>query len=164
MTKPQSPEAAPAAFTPRGSIHDIEHGDKFTPKFDDNGLIAGLVVDANTGDMLMLAWMNARALSLTIETGVAHFWSRSRQKLWRKGETSGNELKLIAMATDCDQDAILMRVEIQGNGVACHTGAKSCFYRTIEFGNRTVEFGGSADNPDGSIAAGHRLTHISEAD
>ena len=101
------------------------------PKFDDNGLIAALAVDAASGEVLMLAWMNADALSLTIETGVAHFWSRSRQELWRKGETSGNELKLIELRTDCDQDAILMRVEVQGDGVACHTGEKSCFYRSI---------------------------------
>jgi phosphoribosyl-AMP cyclohydrolase len=110
---------------------DIETGTTFRPKYDREGLIGAIVTDADRGDVLMFAWMNAQALTASLESGVAHFWSRSRQKLWRKGEESGNELAIIEMRIDCDQDALVVRVRVRGNGVACHTGARSCFYRTV---------------------------------
>lgn len=109
---------------------DREHGNVFTPKFDDRGLLAAMVVDAATGAPLMLAWMNAEALALTRSTGVAHFWSRSRSSLWKKGETSGNTLKVVELLVDCDQDAIVLRCDPAGP--ACHTGAQSCFYRMLD--------------------------------
>ncbi len=112
----------------------LENGTAFTPRFDENGLMAAIVAEAASGDVLMLAFMNAEALTRTLETGEAHFWSRSRRTLWRKGETSGNVLRVIEMRTDCDQDCVLLRVEIGGGEAACHTGRKSCFYRRVEIG------------------------------
>ena len=116
-----------------------ETGTVFMPRFDANGLIGAIVADAASGEVLMFAFMNAEALARTLETGEAHFWSRSRQSLWRKGETSGNILRVVEMRTDCDQDCLLVRVTIAGDGAACHTGRKSCFYRRIE----TPETGGA---------------------
>ncbi len=110
---------------------DIETGTVFQPKFDGQGLIAAIVTDAASRDVLMFAWMNEQALTASVTTGIAHFWSRSRQKLWRKGEESGNELEITEIRTDCDQDALLVRVRVRGAGVACHTGARSCFYRSV---------------------------------
>ena len=112
----------------------IEDQTIFTPKFDANGLIPAITVDAASGEVLMLAWMNAEALEITLKTGVAHYWSRSRGKLWRKGETSGNELAIQEIRTDCDQDALVLKVKVQGDGVACHTGRTSCFYRLVDGG------------------------------
>lgn len=123
-------------FPAPGSKQDLEQGQVLSPNFDANGLVAAVATDAKTGEVLMLAWMNDEALARTIESGIAHFWSRSRGKLWRKGETSGNELRVIEMRTDCDQDAIWMRVTIAGNAVACHTGARSCFYRVVTANKR----------------------------
>lgn len=122
------------AFSPRGSTADIEQGRDFQPKLDKDGLIAAIVTDADTGTVLMFAWMNAEALKLSLDTGVAHFWSRSRGRIWRKGEESGNTLAIREARVDCDQDAIWLRVSVAGAGVACHTGATSCFYRTISLG------------------------------
>lgn len=122
---------SPSAFSPRGSVTDIERGDAFTPKFDGDGLIPAIVTDRASGTVLMFAFMNAEALAATLQTGIAHFWSRSRNKLWRKGEESGNTLKIAEMRTDCDQDVVWLKVDVQGDGVACHTGAQSCFYRSI---------------------------------
>jgi len=99
-------------------------------RYDQDGLIPVVVQDFNTGEVLMVAWMNARALELTRETGQAHFWSRSRQSLWHKGETSGNVQIVREIRVDCDQDTLLLRVEPAGP--ACHTGNISCFYRTFE--------------------------------
>ena len=99
------------------------------PAYDANGLVAAIAQDHVSGEVLMLAWMNAEALRLTLETGQAHYWSRSRQKLWRKGEESGNTQRVVEARVDCDQDAVLLRVE--QTGPACHTGQRSCFYRTI---------------------------------
>ncbi len=113
------------------SVAETELGTDFQPKFDGNGLIPAIVTDAASGQVLMFAHMNKQALALTIDTRVAHFWSRSRAKLWKKGEESGNELMVQDMRTDCDQDVIWLTASIAGNGVACHTGAKSCFYRRI---------------------------------
>jgi len=101
------------------------------PKFDDDGLIVAIAVDAATSEVLMVAYMNEDALARTIATGEGWFWSRSRQELWRKGDTSGNRLTVREMRVDCDQDAILLRVEVGGNGAACHRGYRSCFYRSI---------------------------------
>ncbi len=110
----------------------LEAGSGFTPRFDANGLITAVVVHAGDGAVLMLAHMNAEALSRTIETGIAHYWSRSRNSLWMKGETSGNIQRVVEMRTDCDQDAVLLRVEVGGDDATCHTGRRSCFYRVVE--------------------------------
>ena len=114
------------------STTELENGLDFTPRFDASGLMAAIVTDASSGEVLMLAFMNEDALARTLETGEAHFWSRSRRALWRKGETSGNLLRVVEMRTDCDQDSVLLRVEIGGDAAACHTGRRSCFYRRIE--------------------------------
>jgi phosphoribosyl-AMP cyclohydrolase len=110
----------------------IEETTRFEPRFGPDGLIAAIVADAASGEVLMFAWMNAEALALTLETGEAHFWSRSRRKLWRKGETSGEVFAVREVLTDCDQDALLLRVEALGVGAACHTGRRSCFYRALD--------------------------------
>ena len=119
-------------FAPPGPAFDMETGSVFRPKFDSQGLLAAIVTDAASGEVLMFAWINAEALEATIETKIAHFWSRSRQKLWKKGEESGNLLEVREMRVDCDQDAVWLKVDVRGGGVACHTGAKSCFYRKVE--------------------------------
>jgi phosphoribosyl-AMP cyclohydrolase len=116
---------------PPSDKKQLEEGADFTPKFDAQGLIVCVTVEAATGEILMLAYMNALALEKTLETGVAHYWSRSRNELWRKGDTSGQVQKVVEMRVDCDQDAILLRVEAGGDGKACHTGRKSCFYRRV---------------------------------
>lgn len=116
---------------PERSKAEIEQGTRFLPKLDRDGLIGAVVTDRTTGTVLMFAWMNEEALRLTFETGVVHFWSRSRGRLWRKGEESGNTLKLREARVDCDQDMLWLSVDVAGDGVACHTGARSCFYRTI---------------------------------
>ena len=118
-------------FAPRGSKADIEAGLEFQPKFDADGLIPAIVTDAGTGEALMFAFMNAEALALTLETGVAHFWSRSRAALWKKGAESGNMFNVVEMRTDCDQDVLWLRVSVEGDGHACHTGRRSCFYRLV---------------------------------
>ncbi|HET6526296.1 phosphoribosyl-AMP cyclohydrolase [Sphingopyxis sp.] len=104
--------------------------DRFLPRFDAAGLVTAIVTDADSHVLLMVAHMNEEAIAKTRETGQAHFWSRSRASLWRKGETSGNGLTLVEMRVDCDQDALLLRVKPAGP--ACHTGRRSCFYRRIE--------------------------------
>ena len=106
-----------------------ETGGALDPKWDANGLITGVVTDAATGELLMVAHLNADALALTQTTGEAHFWSRSRARIWRKGETSGNTLTVVELRVDCDQDALWIKAAPAGS--ACHTGARSCFYRTI---------------------------------
>ena len=110
----------------------IEEGASFSPKFDANGLIVCVTMEAATREILMVAYMNQLALDKTLETGVAHYWSRSRQALWRKGDTSGQVQKVVSLRVDCDQDALLLDVEPGGDGKACHTGRKSCFYRRVE--------------------------------
>jgi phosphoribosyl-AMP cyclohydrolase len=107
-----------------------EEGISFAPAFDEVGLIGAIVTDAEGGDVLMFAYMTPEALRLTLETGEAHFWSRSRQSLWRKGETSGNRLLIQEIRTDCDQDVLWLAVKLSGEA-ACHTGRRSCFYRRI---------------------------------
>jgi phosphoribosyl-AMP cyclohydrolase len=118
-------------FPPPGSKHELEEGAALTPRFDTDGLLACITIDARDREVLMLAWMNAEALALTVETGIAHYWSRSRQSLWRKGDTSGQTQVVQSIRTDCDQDAILLEVVPGGNGGACHTGRRSCFYRKV---------------------------------
>jgi len=112
------------------STRDIEEGLALAPKFDAGGLVTCVATDAATGDVLMVAHMNAEALKRTIETGEAWYFSRSRGALWRKGESSGHTQRVIEMRVDCDQDAIWIKVEQQGPG-ACHTGRHSCFYRVV---------------------------------
>lgn len=124
-------ETPPPLFARATSTEALEHGTQFTPRFDENGLIPAICTDAVSGEVLMFAWMNGDALRATLATGEAHFYSRSRKKLWKKGEESGNVLTIAQMATDCDQDVIWLKVTITGAGKACHTGARSCFYRQI---------------------------------
>ncbi|MEZ5850910.1 MAG: phosphoribosyl-AMP cyclohydrolase [Hyphomicrobiaceae bacterium] len=131
-------------FAPRGSTAEIEGGTCLTPKFDDGGVLAAVATDAETGEVLMLAWMDAEALALTIATGEAHFYSRSRKRIWKKGEESGNVLDVVEMRTDCDQDAIWMRVRMRGQKAACHTGRRTCFYRRIPLGQGTGGHGVTA--------------------
>lgn len=112
---------------------DIEEGLAFLPKFDADGLVTAVVTDASNGDVLMVAHMNEEALAKTVATGEAWYYSRSRQKLWKKGESSGHVQRLVEMRVDCDQDAVWLKVEQQGAG-ACHTGRRSCFYRAVPLG------------------------------
>ena len=129
--------AAPTPLSaPRATQAEVESGLAFAPKFDADGLIPAIVTDTASGEVLMLAWMNAEALATTLEMRVGHFWSRSRARLWKKGEDSGNVLEVSEVRTDCDQDAIWLRVKVRGNGVACHTGERSCFYRALPLGAR----------------------------
>lgn len=113
---------------------DIETTADFRPRFDAQGLIPAVVTDAAGGAVLMVAYMNAESLRLTRETGEAHFWSRSRRALWRKGETSGQVLTVRSLRVDCDQDTLLLAVSVGGDGTVCHTGARSCFYREVTSG------------------------------
>ena len=115
-----------------GNASEIEEGSNFAPKFNSDGLIPAVACNAETGAVLMLAYMNQTALDKTIETGQAHYWSRSRGKLWHKGETSGEIQHVHAILTDCDQDALVLQVQIGGIGATCHTGRVSCFYRQLD--------------------------------
>jgi phosphoribosyl-AMP cyclohydrolase len=125
---------APPRFAARGDHDAIETGTDFAPKLDADGLIVAIAADASTNEILMVAYMNAEALAKTIATRQAWFWSRSRKALWRKGEESGNTLEVVEMRVDCDQDAILIKVRLAGDGVACHRGYRSCFYRNVPLG------------------------------
>lgn len=116
-------------FADRAAV-DVEGGNRLAPKWNADGLIAAIAQDASTGEVLMLAWMNADALEETIKTSRAVYWSRSRGELWRKGDTSGHVQHVKEVRIDCDQDAVLLIVE--QTGAACHTGARSCFYRTAD--------------------------------
>ena len=113
---------------------ELEESDTFAPAFDAHGLLPVILTAAATGEVLMFAYMNDEALARTIETGEAHFWSRSRKALWRKGETSGNVLRVVEIRTDCDQDVLWLKAEMTGAGACCHTGRLSCFYRSVPFG------------------------------
>ena len=121
-------------FAARMSVEQVEEGLVLAPKFDADGLIPCIATDAETGEVLMLAYMNREALQRTIETGEAHYWSRSRQCLWRKGATSGLIQETVELRIDDDQDAVLLRVKVAGSGASCHVGYRSCFYRSVEFG------------------------------
>jgi phosphoribosyl-AMP cyclohydrolase len=113
-------------------MDDRETGLVLDPKWDANALITGIVTDSASGEILMVAHLNAEALALTQATGEAHFWSRSRGRIWRKGEESGNVMRVIEMRVDCDQDALWIIAD--PSGPACHTGERSCFYRRVESG------------------------------
>ena len=124
-------------MTPFPTLSDtdaLERGTVLAPRFDAAGLIAAVVTHAHSGEVLMLAWMNAEALSLTLQTGLAHYFSRSRQSLWKKGETSGQVQTVTEVRVDCDQDAVWLKVIPGGDGGACHVGFRSCFYRSVEDG------------------------------
>jgi phosphoribosyl-AMP cyclohydrolase len=121
-----------AAFAPPAGATELEDGTALTPKFDADGLVIAVATDARSGDVLMVAHMNAQALAKTIATGEAWYYSRSRQALWKKGETSGHTQRVVEMRIDCDQDAVWIKVE-QVAG-ACHTGRRSCFYRAVPLG------------------------------
>ena len=129
-------------FAPRGSTEEVEEGHALAPKFDPDGLLTCVTTDAGTGEVLMVAHMNAEALQRTIASGEAWYFSRSRRALWRKGQSSGHAQRVVEMRVDCDQDAVWMRVEQAGPG-ACHTGRRSCFYRAVPLGDAgavTLEF------------------------
>jgi phosphoribosyl-AMP cyclohydrolase len=121
------------AFSPRLSVEQVEEGSELAPRFDAQGLLPVVTTDAATGEVLMLGYMNAEALAKTIETGQAHYWSRSRQCLWHKGATSGFVQTVVEMRIDDDQDAVWLRVRIDG-GASCHVGYRSCFYRSVPIG------------------------------
>jgi phosphoribosyl-AMP cyclohydrolase len=121
-------------FPTAASTEDLERGTVLAPRFDASGLIAAVTTHAETGEVLMVAWMNAEALRLTLDTGEAHYFSRSRNQLWKKGETSGQVQRVVEVRVDCDQDAVLLKVLPQGDGGACHVGFRSCFYRVVEDG------------------------------
>ena len=122
------------SFPTARSTDALEQGTTLAPRFDDNGLIAAVATHAETGEVLMLAWMNEEALNRTLSSGEAHYWSRSRGELWHKGATSGQVQVIDELRVDCDQDAVWLKVFPQGDGGACHTGARSCFYRVVEGG------------------------------
>lgn len=127
-------------FHARRSVEEIEEGSYLAPKFGSDGLLPCITTDAQTGDVLMLGWMNSEALSLTIKTGEAYYFSRTRQAVWHKGATSGLVQKVIEARIDDDQDAVWLRVDVAGSGASCHVGYRSCFYRA-------VPIGGDADQP-----------------
>ncbi len=128
MTSPGSPFPLP------GPKHELEEGLALTPRFGPDGLVTCVATDAEAGEVLMVAHMNADALAKTLETGEAWYWSRSRGELWLKGATSGQVQTLVEMRVDCDQDALLLRVTVGGDGGCCHTGRRSCFYRRVQGG------------------------------
>ena len=130
-------------FSERGSAQEVEEGGKLAPKFDADGLLTCIATDAASGELLMVAHMNAEAFARTIESGEAWYFSRSRRSLWRKGESSGHVQRVTEMRIDCDQDAVWIKVE--QIGAACHTGRRSCFYRAVPLGKApdktlTLEF------------------------
>ena len=131
----------PLTFTdPSVLSHDqLEEGAAFAPRFDAAGLVTVVTVEAGTNEVLMVAHMNAQTLALTLETGIAHYWSRSRQAVWKKGETSGEVQQLVELRTDCDQDCLVMAVRQTGRGAACHTGRPSCFYRRVVVADDTAK-------------------------
>ena len=118
-----------------------ELGEAFRPRFDAAGLLTAVAVDAASGRVLMVAHMNAEALGETLRTGYAHYWSRSRNRLWKKGETSGERQRIAEVRTDCDQDALVLKVTVEGRGSACHNGYQSCFYRALDLANADPEGG-----------------------
>ena len=120
-------------------MNEIEQGTVLAPRWNCDGLITAVASDRATGELLMLAHMNREALAKTLETGEAWFWSRSRGRLWKKGEESGNVLRVIEARIDCDQDAVWIKVLPQGDGGACHVGFRSCFYRVVDADGALVE-------------------------
>lgn len=127
------------SFPERGSVPEIEEGGRLMPKFDAAGLIACVTQDAASGEVLMLGYMNREALSRTIVTGYAHYFSRARQQLWRKGERSGQAQRVCALHIDDDQDCVLLKVELTG-GASCHAGYRSCFFRRLIMAEGRTDF------------------------
>lgn len=125
-------------FAPRRSIEQVEEGSELAPKFDDHGLIPVVTTDFSSGELLMHGYMNAEALRKSIETGEAHYYSRSRKALWHKGATSGLVQRIHALLIDDDQDCVWMRVDVAGSGASCHVGYRSCFYRQVPLGVDTA--------------------------
>lgn len=121
-------------FQIRRSVEQVEEGTDLAPKFGADGLLPCITTDAETGEVLMLGWMNSEALKRTIETGEAHYFSRARQVLWHKGATSGLVQRIVEARVDDDQDAIWLRVRVAGSGASCHVGYRSCFYRAVPVG------------------------------
>jgi phosphoribosyl-AMP cyclohydrolase len=136
---------APVKFETRKSVGQVEEGNDLAPKFDDRGLITVVTTDYSSGELLMQGYMNAEALGLTVKTGEAHYWSRSREVLWHKGATSGFVQKVRELLVDDDQDCIWLRVDVAG-GASCHVGYRSCFYRRVPVGE---EF--DANQQDGHV-------------
>ncbi len=128
---PQDDEANPALTGQDGAI---EESGLFRPRFDASGLMPCIAVDHQSGQVLMLAWVNAAALEAALSSGFAHYWSRSQNRLWKKGETSGALQRIVEIRTDCDQDALIYRVAVADPAGTCHTGRPSCFYRTLPLG------------------------------
>ncbi|MBO6893713.1 MAG: phosphoribosyl-AMP cyclohydrolase [Roseibium sp.] len=120
-----------SSISERGNKDAVENGDFLMPKYDSDGLITAVVTEVSTGDVLMVGYMNEEALKRTIDTGEAWYWSRSRQSFWKKGETSGQVQTVHEILTDCDQDALVLKVSVAGNGATCHVGYHSCFFRKI---------------------------------
>jgi phosphoribosyl-AMP cyclohydrolase len=123
---------ASSIFPASGSKAELEEGTALTLRFGTDGLVTCVTTDAETGELLMVAHMNAEALAKTVETGEAWYWSRSRGELWHKGATSGQIQTVLEMRVDCDQDALWLKVKVAGDGGCCHTGRRSCFYRKVE--------------------------------
>jgi phosphoribosyl-AMP cyclohydrolase len=119
-------------FAPAPTKQEIEEGSHFLPRFGPDGLITCVVTEAVTGELLMVAHMNAEALGRTLDTGEAWYWARSRGELWHKGATSGQIQTVVEMRVDCDQDALWLKVRVGGDGGCCHTGRRSCFYRLVD--------------------------------
>ena len=132
-------------FANPGGKAEVEEGALLMPRFGADGLITCVTTDADAGDVLMVAHMNADALARTMETGEAWYWSRSRGELWRKGATSGQLQTVVEMRIDCDQDAVWLKVRVGGDGGCCHTGRRSCFYRIVPIGTGERLLGFASD-------------------
>ena len=139
------------SFAARETVEQVEEGLDLAPKFDANGLIPCVTTDAESGEVLMLGYMNEEALSQTIQTGKAHYWSRSRQCLWSKGATSGLVQEVVEMRIDDDQDAVWLRVQVAESGASCHVGYRSCFYRSVALGGEALGAEGSEGKTPGQL-------------
>ena len=128
------PQDEETTATSAGQDGKVEETSRFRPRFDASGLMPCMTVDHESGAVLMMAWINAQALEATLSTGFAHYWSRSRSCLWKKGETSGALQRVIEVRTDCDQDALVYRVAVAEPDGTCHTGRPTCFYRSVPLG------------------------------
>lgn len=126
----------------------IEESGRFTPRFDSEGLIPCIVVEATVGDVLMMAWLNSESLRLSLESGFMHYWSRSRQAIWKKGATSGALQRIVELRVDCDQDVLLARVAAAERRGTCHTGRSTCFYRNVPLGAGPIERPLQKDDPE----------------
>lgn len=129
----------PVALHRRSSVQQVEEGVLLAPAFDEHGLLPCVTTDADSGEVLMLGWMDQAALAATLHSGQAHYWSRSRQQVWRKGDTSGMVQQVVEARIDDDQDALWLRVRVKGLGASCHVGYRSCFYRSVPTGAHAGE-------------------------